>query len=96
MLQIGSTTQRRTPTCAGVGDGVQPCRWRSAHARGVQIQLGHDAVHAHDHADPDSDDILDLEPTKDGLGYLASITRRRKDGSVMWTALPPGSVPQDV
>jgi hypothetical protein len=45
---------------------------------------------------PDSDDILDLEPTRDGLGSVASITRRRKDGSVMWTALPPGSVPQDV
>jgi hypothetical protein len=45
---------------------------------------------------PDSDDILDLEPTKDGLGYVASITRRRKDGSVMWTALPPGGVQHDV
>jgi hypothetical protein len=40
MLQIGSTAQRGTPTCAGVGDCVQPCRWRSAHARGVRIQLG--------------------------------------------------------
>jgi hypothetical protein len=31
-----------------------------------------------------------LSPPKDGLGYAASITRRRKDGSVMWTALPAG------
>ena len=45
---------------------------------------------------PDGDDILDLEPTKDGLGSVASITRRRKDSSAMWTALPPGTVTQDL
>ena len=45
---------------------------------------------------PDSDDILVLAPAEDGLGCVASITRRCNDGSVMWTALPPGGVPQDV
>ena len=31
---------------------------------------------------PDSDDILDLAPTDDGLGYTASIARRGGDGSL--------------
>ena len=44
---------------------------------------------------PDSDDILDLAPTDDGLGYAASITRRRSDGSDSWTAIPPEGAPQD-
>jgi hypothetical protein len=44
---------------------------------------------------PDSDDILDLAPTDDGLGYAASITRRGADGSVRWTAIPPEGTPQD-
>jgi hypothetical protein len=39
---------------------------------------------------PDSDDILVLVPAEVGLGCVASITRRWNDGSVMWTALPPG------
>ena len=44
---------------------------------------------------PDSDDILVLAPTDDGLGYAASITRRRSDGSVRWAAIPPKVEPQD-
>jgi hypothetical protein len=36
-----------------------------------------------------SQDVLELAPTSDGLGYIASVTRRRPDGSVAWTALPP-------
>jgi hypothetical protein len=44
---------------------------------------------------PDSDDILDLAPTDDGLGYAASITRRGSEGSVRWTAIPPEGKPQD-
>ena len=38
---------------------------------------------------PGSEDVLELAPTADGLGYTASITRRRGDGSAAWTALPP-------
>ncbi len=44
---------------------------------------------------PDSDDLLDLEPTTDDIGYATKITRRREDGSVIWTALPPDGEPQD-
>jgi hypothetical protein len=44
---------------------------------------------------PDSDDPLDLAPTGDGFGCAASITRRRSDGSVRWTAIPPKVEPQD-
>lgn len=45
---------------------------------------------------PDSDDTLDLVPTDDdGLGYVASITRRGSDGSVRWTAIPPEGKPRD-
>jgi hypothetical protein len=44
---------------------------------------------------PDSDDILDLAPTDDGLGFAASITRRRSDGSDSWTAIPPEGARQD-
>jgi hypothetical protein len=36
-----------------------------------------------------SEDILELAPTADGFGYTASVTRRRRDGSAVWTALPP-------
>jgi hypothetical protein len=38
---------------------------------------------------PDSQDILELVPTSDGLGYIASVIRRRHDGSAAWTALAP-------
>lgn len=38
---------------------------------------------------PDTDDTLDLAPGDDGLGYGVSVTRRRNDGSVRWTAVPP-------
>jgi hypothetical protein len=44
---------------------------------------------------PSSSDVLELAPTTDGLGYTASITRRRRDGSAAWTALPPGGDLQD-
>jgi hypothetical protein len=44
---------------------------------------------------PGSDAALELAPTTDGLGYTASITRRRRDGSVAWTALPPHGGQQD-
>lgn len=44
---------------------------------------------------PSSDDVLELAPTADGLGYVASVTRRQNDGSAAWTALPPGGEPQD-
>jgi hypothetical protein len=44
---------------------------------------------------PDIDDTLDLAPTEDGLGYAASTTRRRSDGSVRWTAFPPKGAPRD-
>ena len=44
---------------------------------------------------PDSDDILDLAPTDDGLGYASSITRRGADGSVTWTAIPPERTTRD-
>jgi hypothetical protein len=44
---------------------------------------------------PGSSDVLELAPTIDGLGYTASITRRRRDGSAAWTALPPRGDPQD-
>lgn len=44
---------------------------------------------------PGSDDILDLEPTSDGFGYTASITRRGPDGAAAWTALPPRGDMQD-
>jgi hypothetical protein len=37
---------------------------------------------------PDSKDVLELAPTTDDLGYTASITRRRRDGSAAWTILP--------
>ncbi len=37
---------------------------------------------------PDSDEILDLAPTGDGLGFAAGITRRRTDGSDSWTVIP--------
>jgi hypothetical protein len=40
-----------------------------------------------------SDDELELAP--DGFGYTASITRRRRDGSAAWTALPPRGEQQD-
>lgn len=42
-----------------------------------------------------SDDELELAPTADGLGYTASITRRRSDGSAAWIALPPRGEQQD-
>ena len=45
---------------------------------------------------PDSDDVLDLEPTADGFGDAVSIGRARNDGSMAWTALPPGGAPHDV
>jgi hypothetical protein len=38
---------------------------------------------------PDSDDVLEFEPTEDGLNYIASVTRRRPDGSSRWTVTPP-------
>ena len=44
---------------------------------------------------PGSSDVLELAPTTDGLGYTASITKRRRDGSAAWTALPPGGDLQD-
>jgi hypothetical protein len=44
---------------------------------------------------PGSDDELELAPTADGLGYAASIIRRRSDGSAAWTALPPLGEHQD-
>jgi hypothetical protein len=44
---------------------------------------------------PESDDLLDLEPTTDGMGYATRVTRRREDSSVIWTALPPDGEPQD-
>lgn len=44
---------------------------------------------------PGSDDELELAPTADGFGYTASITRRRSDGSAVWTALPPRGERQD-
>ena len=44
---------------------------------------------------PESDDLLDLEPTTDGMGYAAKVRRRRVDGTVIWTALPPDGEPQD-
>ena len=74
MLQIGSTTQRGTPT-------VPVSARTSNHARGLRERCP---------------GIWILSPPKDGLGYAASIMRRRKDGSVMWTALLPGGVAQDV
>jgi hypothetical protein len=42
---------------------------------------------------PNCNDTLDLAPAEDGLGYAASIIRRRRDGLVIWTAVPPE--PQD-
>jgi hypothetical protein len=45
---------------------------------------------------PDSDDVLDLEPTADGFGDAVSIGRARNDGSMAWSALPPGGAPHDV
>lgn len=44
---------------------------------------------------PDSDDTLDLAPGEDGLGHAVRIARRRNDGSVRWTAVPPEGEPQD-
>lgn len=44
---------------------------------------------------PGSEDILDLAPSDDGTGYAASITRRRNDGSSVWTVLPPEGSRQD-
>jgi hypothetical protein len=38
---------------------------------------------------PSSTDFLDLEPTRDGLGYAARIARRRSDDSTSWIASPP-------
>jgi hypothetical protein len=38
---------------------------------------------------PGTEDILELAPTTDGLGYTASVTRRRRDGFAVWTAPPP-------
>jgi len=43
----------------------------------------------------DSEDVLELAPTADGLGYTASVTRRRRDGSIAWTATPPRGEVQD-
>lgn len=40
-----------------------------------------------------SEDTLDLAPN--GMGYAASITRRRRDGSSVWTVLPPEGSQQD-
>jgi hypothetical protein len=44
---------------------------------------------------PGSNDVLELAPTTDDLGYTASITRRRLDGTAAWTALPPRGDVQD-
>lgn len=44
---------------------------------------------------PGSGDILDLATTDDGIGYTASITRRRSDGSSIWTVMPPEAPKQD-
>jgi hypothetical protein len=44
---------------------------------------------------PSSSDILDLVPTNDGLGYAATIARRRSDDTASWTATPPGGEQQD-
>lgn len=44
---------------------------------------------------PESEDILDLAPTEDGMGYARSITRRGSDGSDRWTAFPPEGGRQD-
>jgi uncharacterized protein YbaA (DUF1428 family) len=44
---------------------------------------------------PRSDDVLELAPTADDFGYTASITRRRRDGTAAWTALPPRGDVQD-
>jgi hypothetical protein len=41
------------------------------------------------------DNILELAPTDDGLGYTASITRRRSDGSFRWTAIPLEGAPEE-
>jgi hypothetical protein len=42
-----------------------------------------------------SEDILELASTGDGIGYPASITRRKGDGSSLWTVLPPEGSRQD-
>jgi len=42
-----------------------------------------------------SEDVLQLGPTSDGLGYIASIIRRGSDGSAAWTVLPPRDDLQD-
>lgn len=44
---------------------------------------------------PGSEDILDLAPSDDGMGYAASITRRRSDGSSLWAVLAPEGSRQD-
>lgn len=42
---------------------------------------------------PGSEDTLDL--AHNGMGFAASITRRRRDGSSVWTVLPPEGSQQD-
>lgn len=44
---------------------------------------------------PSSDDVLEMAPTTDGIGYTANIVRRRRDGTAAWTALPPRGDVQD-
>lgn len=39
--------------------------------------------------------MLEGEPTSDGFGYVASITRRRSDGTASWVELP-SIEPRDV
>jgi hypothetical protein len=43
-----------------------------------------------------ADDVVDLEPTADGFGDAVSSGLARNDGSMAWTALPPGGAPHDV
>jgi hypothetical protein len=42
-----------------------------------------------------SENVLELTPTADCLGYTASVTRRAHDGSVARTAMPPRGEMQD-
>ena len=55
---------------------------------GLVIDIGHNGSHGPEIPIPGSGDVLELAPTPDGLGYIASVIRRRSDGSAARMAPP--------
>lgn len=57
---------------------------------GLVIDIGHNGSHGPEIPIPGSDDVLELWLRRRTVwGYIASVIRRRSDGSAAWMAPPP-------